>query len=343
VFISETSVTIPMPSSILLILSIIAAIIPTLFFIALIYWVDRYEKEPFWLLGSAFLWGAIPSIIFAYIFNSVLSIPFYLISNGVGDLLSGVLIAPPIEESIKGAALLGILLLWRHEIDSPLDGIIYGAMVGMGFAMVENVYYFVNVFNEGGTAAWGMNIFFRAFIFGLNHALFTSITGLSIAISRLSTNDFVKIAAPIGGWITAVFLHSLHNLTVSFDNLLCFFALLFDWGGVLLVVAIIVGALAQEQRWLVKYLREDVENGILPAQLYVNACSNKKRGAHKWQVLVGETAVYSKTLRFYQQCSKLAYKKHHYTLFQHEKDAQRIVALQNELFYLGKEVAEKTL
>ena len=55
------------------------------------------------------------------------------------------------------------------------------------------------------------------------------------------------------------------------------------------------------------------------------------------------TAVYFKTLHFYQQCSTLAYKKHHYMLFQHEKDAQRIVALQNELFYLGKEIAEKTL
>lgn len=329
--------------SIVLILSIIAAIIPTLFFVALIYWVDRYEKEPFWLLGAAFLWGAIPSIIFAYIFNTVLSLPFYYISDGAGNLLSGILIAPPIEESIKGAALLGILLLWRHEIDSPLDGIIYGAMVGMGFAMVENVYYFVNVFNEGGAAAWGTNIFLRAFIFGLNHALFTSMTGLGIAVSRLSTNNLVKIAAPIGGWITAVFLHSLHNFTVSFDNLLCLFALFFDWGGVLLVVGIIVGALAQERRWLVEYLREDVERGIVPPQLYANACSNRKRGAHKWNVLVGQTAVYSKTLRFYQKCSTLAYKKHHYALFQHEKDAQRIAALQDELFYLGKEVAEKTL
>ena len=143
--------------------------------------------------------------------------------------------------------------------------------------------------------------------------------------------------------ITAVFIHALHNLTVSFDNLLCIFALFFDWGGVLLVIGIIVGALAQERRWLVKYLREDVERGILPPELYVNACSNKKRGAHKWQVLTGKTAVYSKTLRFYQKCSKLAYKKHHYMLFQHEKDAQRIVALQNELYSLGKEIVEKTL
>ena len=332
-----------MSTPLVLLLSIIAAIIPTLFFIGLIYWVDRYEKEPFWLLIAAFLWGAIPSIVLAYIFNSVLSLPLYLISDGVGDVLSGVLIAPPIEESVKGMALLGILLLWRHEIDSPLDGIIYGAMVGLGFAMIENIYYFVNVYNEGGMAAWGTSVFFRAFIFGLNHALFTSMTGLGVAISRLSTNNLVKIGAPMAGWVTAVTLHSLHNLSVSFDNALCIFALLFDWGGVLLIIGIIIGALVQERRWLVNYLREEVERGVLPSPLYVNACSNKKRGAHKWRVLVGQTAVYPKTLRFYQQCSELAYKKHHYALFHHEKDAQRIAALQNELYVLGKEIAEKTL
>ena len=48
------------------ILSVIAAIIPTVFYIIIIYWVDRYEKEPWWLLSAAFLWGAIPSIIAAF-------------------------------------------------------------------------------------------------------------------------------------------------------------------------------------------------------------------------------------------------------------------------------------
>jgi protease PrsW len=113
--------------------SILAAAVPTLFFVALIYWVDRYEKEPLWLLGATFLWGAIPSIIIAFIFNTVLSIPVYLLVSGpAGDALAGSLIAPPVEETVKGLAILGILLLWRHEIDSVLDGIIYGAMVGNG-------------------------------------------------------------------------------------------------------------------------------------------------------------------------------------------------------------------
>ena len=83
-------------------------------------------------------------------------------------------------------ALVAIFVFWRSEIDSPLDGIIYGAMVGMGFAMVENVYYFVaNVQRWRGIEAWGVNIILRAIVFGLNHALFSSFAGLGIAIARL--------------------------------------------------------------------------------------------------------------------------------------------------------------
>src|SRR5690606_32361043 len=129
--------------------AILAAFIPTIVYISIVYWADQYEKEPFWLLSAAFLWGAVPSIIFAYIFNTTLSLPIYLIlgESYAADAATATLIAPIVEESFKGIILLGIFVLWRHEIDSPLDGIIYGAMVGLGFGMVENVYYFIGQYN----------------------------------------------------------------------------------------------------------------------------------------------------------------------------------------------------
>jgi RsiW-degrading membrane proteinase PrsW (M82 family) len=62
-------------------LSLIAAITHPALRGGIIYWVDRYEREPLWLLSAAFLWGAIPSIIMALIFNEVLSIPLYLLAG----------------------------------------------------------------------------------------------------------------------------------------------------------------------------------------------------------------------------------------------------------------------
>lgn len=330
-----------MSSSTIFVLSIIAAIVPTFFYFLIIYWVDRYEKEPAWLLISAFLWGAIPSIVIAFIVNSVLSIPFYLIAGeGTGDTLAASLIAPPVEETVKGMALLGILFFWRHEIDSILDGIIYGALVGMGFAMVENVFYFVNVFNEGGVEAWSINIFMRAVIFGLNHALFTSMTGLGIAIARMTPNKTWKFAAPVGGWMLGMFLHFVHNASVSIGDLLCLVALASDWGGVLLVLGIMIWAVVQERNWIRDYLADEVEQGTLTAVQYKIACSGRKRVRYIWhQLSTNGPGAFSQATRFFQHCSELAYKKHHISLFQDEKSRQLADELRLEIANLGQNLA----
>jgi len=317
-------------------LSITAAALPTLFYVALIYWVDRYEKEPWWLLAAAFLWGAVPSVVIAYVFNTVLSLPFYLVAGeATGDTLAASFVAPPVEESLKGIALLAIFLWWRHEIDSPLDGIIYGAMVGMGFAMVENALYFIDVYLQDGVEAWEAHIFMRAVIFGLNHALFTSMTGLGIAIARMSLKKSVRYSAPAIGWATAVFLHFLHNVTVSTGNLICLVALISDWGGVGITVAIIIGALLQERRWLKKYLAEEVGIGTLTLSQYQIASSSRRRSQRTLGLLLSQgPAAYRNAVRFYYRCSELAYKKHHFLLFQTAKSQERVTQARNELVQL---------
>ena len=322
-----------MPIALLLLLSILASTLPILFYIAIIYWVDRYEKEPWWLLSATFFWGAVPSILFAFVFNSLFSAPLYLIlGEELGDILSASLVAPVVEESIKGLAILGIFIFWRHEIDSPLDGIIYGAMVGLGFALVENVFYFVNVYQEGGLEAWGITIFLRSIIFGLNHALFSAMTGLGVAVARLTTNGLVKIGAPLVGWTTAVFLHLIHNLSVSFGNLLCLFALFNNWGGLLLTLLIILWALLQERRWLRQYLAEEVSLGYLTANQYEIACSGRRRTRAQLNALFTlGLSPFRRTIRQHHRLSKLAYRKHHFALFNDPASQQAIESLRREL------------
>ncbi len=323
-----------MPPPTIILFAILAAVIPTIFYISLVYWADRYEKEPIWLLSATFLWGAIPSIIVAYIFNTTLSLPIYLLLGNVpiADTLSAILVAPLVEESIKGAALLGIFLFWRHEIDSPLDGIIYGAMVGLGFGMVENIYYFIDQYNTGGLDAMTVNIFFRAIIFGLNHALFTSMTGLGIAVARLSPHLGVKFVAPIVGWATAVFVHFLHNLTVSMGDAFILAAIFFDWGAIWVLIFIIVWALVQERRWLRKYLGEEVLLGTLTQNQCALTCSGIQRFTYSANILLQEGWRANRQIsHFFHECSHLAYKKHHYQLFAEERDAQEIIKLRTKI------------
>lgn len=327
-----------MSNTSVLFLSILAATIPATIYIFFIYWVDRYEKEPWWLLTAAFLWGAIPSIFVALFFNITLSVPIYaLVGEGTtGDAIAASLIAPPVEESIKGLALLGILFWWRHEIDSLLDGIIYGAMVGMGFALVENVFYFLSEFEAGGLEAWGINVFIRTILFGLNHSLFTSMIGLGIAYSRMSTNAVAQFVSPVVGWITAVFLHFLHNASVSSGSLLCTLAFISDWGGVWLTIAIIIWALVQERNWIKHYLAEEVELGIITLKQHKMASSSTDRISNNLQTLFSQgPSAYLNIIRFYQKCSELAYKKHHYSLFKDAKSNELIEKLRQELTALG--------
>ena len=305
--------------------SVLAAAVPAGLYVALIYWVDHYEKEPAWLLAATFLWGAVPAILMAIFLNLIGSLPLYLLAGpNVADAAGTILIAPPVEETVKAIALLGIFLLLRHEVDGLLDGIIYGAMVGMGFALVENVFYFMSVYAESGIEAWRTNIFFRAVLFGLNHSLFTSMTGLGLAIGRFAVSRPLRILAPVAGWTAATFLHAVHNLGASLGGPFCFVLPFTDWGGVALVIVIIIWALWQEKRWIRSYLKEEVARGTITLRQYERASSGRARLAHCAAILVKRgMRDYRLAVRFYHHCSELAYKKHHYNLL-HEPQSERL-------------------
>lgn len=328
-----------------LLLSVIAAVLPVLLYVGLIYWVDHYEKEPAWLLSAAFLWGAIPAALLALLFNSVLSLPFYaLLSERSAEMASGGVIAPVVEELTKALVLFLILVVRRQELDSPLDGIIYGAMVGMGFAMVENVIYYATYFTESGAAGWNELVFVRGVIFGLNHALYTALTGLGIALARMSRSWLVRIAAPLLGLFAAITLHSLHNVTMFNGSYLAFLTgLTFDWGGVLLTIAIIILALYQERRWMRQYLYEEVDLGTLSAVEYDLIGSAVRRSRHRARILFNEGfGPYRRTGRRFHKLSELAYRKRHYAHFSDAPSPEAIVILRQAIVDLQPGETAKT-
>src|SRR5512136_2809277 len=90
-----------------------------LLFAYVLYWLDRYEKEPLILLGGVFLWGAVVAAGSAFLINTILELGIYVFtgSNIATDLASGSIIAPIVEEILKGLAVLGIYLVFRREFD----------------------------------------------------------------------------------------------------------------------------------------------------------------------------------------------------------------------------------
>lgn len=314
--------------------SILAAVLPVVFYVGLIYWVDRYEKEPWWLLSAAFVWGALPAALLSLVSNTILSIPLYLLlDNASVELLSGGLIAPVVEEMAKGLILVAIFFFWRSELDSPLDGIIYGAMIGMGFAMVENVLYYQAAFMENGQAGWNFVVLMRGVLFGLGHALYTSMTGLGIAIARLSTRWLVKLFAPLLGVGMAIFLHAFHNLAMYSGSPVGFLAgLSFDWGGIILTIAIIIMALRQERRWMKQYLEEEVSLGTLsPAEYNIITSSIRRNRFQLDQLLSVGIVAYRQSSRRFHHSSELAYRKHHFNIFGDDQSQAAIEKLRSLL------------
>ncbi|MEO5888560.1 MAG: PrsW family glutamic-type intramembrane protease, partial [Anaerolineales bacterium] len=126
---------------------------PMFLLAAFVNWLDRYEKEPKLLLGAAFLWGVIVAGGGAYVLNTVFGIGIYVLtgSEGAAEFGTTSIIAPIIEEGLKGLAVLAVFHMFRSEFDSILDGIVYASITAMGFAAIENVLYiYRNGFLENG-------------------------------------------------------------------------------------------------------------------------------------------------------------------------------------------------
>jgi RsiW-degrading membrane proteinase PrsW (M82 family) len=196
-----------------ILISLFAAIVPTLLYVLLFYWADRYEREPRWLATVAFFWGAFPAIVLSVIGEFAFGEPFFNSAGTLmGDVVSGSLVAPFVEELVKGAALFAIYWWKRQEFDGVLDGIIYGALVGFGFAMTENLLFFLGAYFEGGIGSLTVVIFLRSIIFGLNHAFYTAMIGIGIGIARYKRSSLARLLWCLVGLSAGIFAHALHNL-----------------------------------------------------------------------------------------------------------------------------------
>ncbi|MCL4861441.1 MAG: PrsW family intramembrane metalloprotease [Caldilineaceae bacterium] len=201
-------------------LSLIAAVLPTVLFVAIFYWADRYEREPWWLAAVAFLWGAIPAVLASIVGEVLLGVSLAGDNPGFeAEVIESALFAPVVEELAKGVALWGIYRWFRHEFDGVLDGLLYGALIGFGFAMTENMLYFFGAFSEGGLGGLTVIFLLRVVLFGLNHSFYTGLTGIGFGLARHARRRSTRWLWPLAGLAAAIVAHGLHNLGASIASL----------------------------------------------------------------------------------------------------------------------------
>ena len=294
------------------ILSFLLGYIPMFVFAGFVYWLDRYEKEPKILLGVVFTWGAIVAAGAAFLINTILGTSIFLVSNSESftAYTLGSLIAPVIEESLKGFAVFLVFLLFYREFDSLLDGIIYAGIVALGFAATENVYYIsVLGFAEGGLEGLLGMAFVRVILVGWQHPFYTAFIGIGLAITRLSRKTWIQIAAPLIGWLLAVMTHSLHNFLVEFLSGSSQWVLgtALDWLGWISIFVVVLFAIRKERRMLTEQLLDEMQQGTITSRQYQTARSALAQGRARLSSLTARR--YRETSRFYQVAAELAHKK----------------------------------
>ena len=179
----------------------------------LVYVLDLYEREPLSLVIGAFLWGAVAATTLSGFAND----GWGLVVASVGGPAfaarwTASLTAPIVEETLKGIGVVLIYLIAPYEIDDMMDGFVYGAVCGLGFTVVEDVFYFMGVF--GGHPNGVLEGFFvRVVASGLySHVLYTGLVGMGIgyAVSRRERVPLARrVAAVVGLSSLAVLGHFL--------------------------------------------------------------------------------------------------------------------------------------
>jgi protease PrsW len=322
-----------------LMIGIVLAILPVPFTTTLVLWLDRYESEPTWLLVSTFLWGAFVSFIIAIVLNTAGGILVYETAGAeAANFATGSIFAPLVEETAKGLALFIIYFWKRHEFDGLLDGIVYATMVGLGFAMTENILYYARAANEG---THFILFIIRGGFSAYAHPLFTSMTGIGLGIASQSNKPLTKFVVPLLGFGMAIFLHSVWNTTLFLGGALgdpavgCLAALtMYGIMGLLLliVLATMIFALVREGRIVREHLYCDVQSGFLTPQEYNRLCSIPGRiGASFGALTGGGFSIWRARMQFHRAASDLAFHRRRAAAGLFEGDAE---AAERERLYV---------
>src|SRR5947207_2582681 len=271
-----------------LIIGMICATLPVPIYIMLLLWIDRYESEPLWMLTTTFLWGALVAVFIAIILNTINGAIITAATNSarIGENFGAVISAPIVEESAKAFILL-VLFFWKKdEFDGIVDGIVYAGMVGLGFAMTENILYYGRAVS-GGVASLTFIFVLRGMAAHFSHPLFTSMTGIGLGWSRESNNGFIKVVAPVLGFMLAVLMHATWNGSATFGGEYGFFAAYFGIMAPALIITLMViyFSLRREGRIVQQFLYPDYQNGLFDFQEYEKLCSIRGRIGMSWYAL----------------------------------------------------------
>ena len=205
--------------------------------------LDFLEREPAPLLALAFGWGAVVATAVSIPAGAALEdLTAKLGSPQFAAGWGATLAAPTVEEIAKTLGVVAIALVARGQINSVLDGVVYGAMVGLGFQIVEDIVFAMGAVSLAGRGDQVRPVvatfLLRGFLSGVwSHTLFGALAGAGVGYLVVHTDRSparrlgVAVLALAGAWAS----HALWNSPLFTDA--------FGGSGFVLLAALLVKGL----------------------------------------------------------------------------------------------------
>ncbi|MGP9746926.1 PrsW family intramembrane metalloprotease [Brachybacterium sp. AOP29-B2-41] len=199
-----------------------AALVPVAMVLGAVWWIDRYTPQPRMSLVYAFAWGAIGSVLLTLWFGGYFTtwITPTETNELIDSFLGAVIQAPVIEEAMKSAGMIGLLIWGRRYIAGPIDGVVYAALIAGGFAFTENILYFGSSFHQaqaaGEIAVFWQTFFLRGVLSPFAHVSFTALCGLGLGIAAERRSLMLYFGLGAGGLSLGMVLHALWNGSTFF-------------------------------------------------------------------------------------------------------------------------------
>ncbi|GAA5033536.1 PrsW family intramembrane metalloprotease [Microbacterium fluvii] len=244
---------------------------------------DRWEPEPRGLVALALAWGAVVAVAGALLVDLVLSVVLAATPDDVREVFTAVVQAPVVEEVMKGLGVYVVFLVGRRTFDGPLDGVVYGALVGAGFAFTENIQYFALSILTGGVEQATATFFVRGILSPFAHVMFTAVTGFALGLAaRRGLHGAQAFGAWLLGLLGAILLHAIWNGSTLFGDFFVLYLVL----QMPLFVLFVLGVVAlrrEEERLTRERLGEYAAAGwFTPQEVDMLATRKGRRAALGW-------------------------------------------------------------
>ena len=158
--------------------------------------------------------------------------PVALVANGSGQVIlaelrtasfatewSAAVVAPVTEEILKTLGVVAVVLVARRQVTTVLDGIVYGAFVGLGFQVSENFLYTTDALRGGLFGRPPGQVVIDTFVgrgleLGLwSHVVYTALAGFGVAYAVVAAERSLarRLTIATGAVLAAWAVHAVWN------------------------------------------------------------------------------------------------------------------------------------